>query len=90
MHARNVVAGPRRSPYLISNRGRVVREEFEEFNVFVYYSLLNGLLDFLLWCLEPIIDDQREYSVPRMYLAAATRGICRIWLRHTGVIADKS
>lgn len=63
-----------------------MRQEFEEFNVFVYYTSANLFLDAVLWCLGPYVDDAREYAWPRLYLAVATRKLCRFWLRRRGVI----
>lgn len=65
-----------------------MRAESQEFNLFVYLFSLNLFLDLVIWCLGPYVDDTREYRLPRLYLAVATRGLCRRWLRHRGVIAD--
>lgn len=55
--------------------------EFEEFNVFAYWALVNGALDILLWCLGPYVDESREYGRFRRGLAAFTSGLILIWLR---------
>lgn len=36
--------------------------DFEELNLFAYWALVNGLLDAVLWCLGPYVDDSREYD----------------------------
>ena len=64
-----------------------MRSDFEELNVFAYYSIANVFLDCVIWCLGPFVNDSREYSVPRLYLAAATRRLCRIWLERRGLIS---
>jgi len=63
-----------------------MRTEFEEFNLFVYYSTLGVFLDTIIWCLGPLVDDTREYGLFRLYLAALTRKLCRGWLHYRGVI----
>lgn len=63
---------------------------FEEFNLFVYYSLLNLFLGFVIWCLGPLADDSREYGLPRLFLAALTRKICRFWLHRRGMISGSA
>lgn len=56
---------------------------FEEFNLFVYWALVNGVLDVILWCLGPYVDDSREYGWFRHLLAAVTSRVIRVWLlRH--------
>lgn len=50
---------------------------FEELNAFVYHSMHGALLDVVIWCLGPYVDDTREYGLARMYLARATRAIVR-------------
>jgi hypothetical protein len=54
--------------------------DFEEFNIYAYWALVNGVLDVLLWCLGPYVDDSREYGRLRHVLAAVTRRIILIWL----------
>ena len=61
--------------------------DFEEFNLCVYYGLANLFLDLVIWCLGPYADDSREYGLPRLYLATATRKLCRVWLQHRGLIS---
>ncbi len=55
-------------------------ETFLEFNLYAYWTLVNGLLDVALWCLAPYIDDSHEYGPARRVLAVATRWVVRIWL----------
>jgi len=57
-----------------------MRSDFEEFNLFVYYSLVNGFLDLVIWSLGPYADQTRDYGRFRHWLAAVTRRLCRIWL----------
>ena len=54
---------------------------FEEVNLFAYHTLRGLVLDFVIWCLGPVIDDSREYGLVRLYLAAATCKACRSWYR---------
>jgi hypothetical protein len=54
--------------------------DFEEFNLFAYWALVNGVLDVLLWCLGPYVDDSREYGWLRHALAAVTRRVILTWL----------
>ena len=54
--------------------------QFEDFNVFVYYSTRNIMLDGVIWCLGPYVDDTREYRSFRIHLANLTRTIVRrVW-----------
>ncbi len=64
-----------------------MRSDFEELNIYAYYSVANVFLDFVIWCLGPIVNDSREYSLPRLYLAEVTRRLCRLWLSRRGVIS---
>jgi hypothetical protein len=64
-----------------------MRTQFEQLNVFAYYSIINVFLDMIIWCLGPFVDNSREYNVPRLYLAVATRKLCRAWLSRRGVIS---
>ena len=54
---------------------------FDELNLFVYNSARNVVLDGVIWCLGPMVDDSREYGWFRICLAAATRQVCRRLLR---------
>jgi hypothetical protein len=53
--------------------------QFEELNLFVYYSARGLILDLLIWCLGPFVDDSRTYGAFRLYLAHATRALLRKW-----------
>ena len=53
---------------------------FEEFNLWLYYSLAGAFYDVVIWCLGPIVDDSREYGIVRGYLAFATCRVCRACL----------
>lgn len=61
-----------------------MQDVFREFNVFIYCSLVSAILDVVLWCLAPYVDESREYAIPRLYLAVVTRSACRAWLRSRG------
>ncbi len=64
-----------------------MREEFEDFNVLAYHAMQGAALDVVIWCLGPLVDDSREYGPFRLYLAAATRELCRWHLRRRGYIS---
>jgi hypothetical protein len=53
---------------------------FEEFNLFAYWALVNGVLDVVLWCLGPYVDESRDYGWFRRQLADFTSRLVRIWL----------
>jgi hypothetical protein len=57
----------------------IVYSEFEELNAYVYHSVRGAVLDVLIWCLGPYVDDTREYGLLRAYLAQVTRSILRRW-----------
>jgi len=57
-------------------------EAFLEFNLYTYWVLVNGVLDVILWCLAPYIDDSREYGLARRLLAVATHRVVRMWVLH--------
>jgi hypothetical protein len=54
-----------------------VHSEFQELNAYVYHSLRGALLDVVIWCLGPYVDDSRTYGRIRVWLARATRAIVR-------------
>jgi hypothetical protein len=58
-----------------------MQTSFEELNLYAYNALRNVAYDLLIWCLAPLIDDSREYSLARLYIAALACGICRRWMR---------
>jgi len=62
--------------------------DFEEFNLFVYHSMVNVFLDLVIWCLGPYVDDSREYGIFRSCLAVTTRRLCGVWLAHRNGIRD--
>ncbi len=47
--------------------------DFEDLNRYVYYSAEGIVLDGLIWCLGPYVDDSRPYGRCRIYLAEITR-----------------
>ncbi len=57
-------------------------EAFLEFNLYAYWALVNAVLDVILWCLAPYIDDSREYGPTRRVLAVVTCRVVRVWLLH--------
>jgi hypothetical protein len=54
--------------------------DFAELNAYAYWVLVNGVLDVILWCLGPYVDDSREYGFFRSILAEVTCRLVRIWL----------
>jgi len=50
---------------------------FAELNLYVYHSARGAVLDIVIWCLGPFVDDSREYGVARWILAAVMRQVCR-------------
>jgi hypothetical protein len=54
---------------------------FEEANAYVYHSARGAFFSGVIWCLGPVVDDSREYSRPRLWLAAATFYVCRRVIR---------
>ena len=54
---------------------------FEELNLHVYHCAQGLIYDGVIWCLGPLVDESRKYSLVRLYLAAATYKICRRLLR---------
>ncbi len=50
-----------------------VHSDFEEINAYVYHSAHGALLDIVIWCLGPYVDETREYGPFRLWLAWATR-----------------
>ena len=65
-----------------------MNSDFQETNLVIYYGLANLLLDAVIWSLGPYVDDSREYGLPRLCLAVATRRLCRAWLQYRGIISD--
>ena len=57
---------------------------FEELNLYVYNSVRGALLDVVIWCLGPLVDESRPYGLLRQVLAVATAKACRGWLRLHG------
>jgi hypothetical protein len=56
---------------------------FEEFNLYIYNSVRGWVLDCVIWCLGPMIEENREYGIFRHCLALATAKACRgyLWLK---------
>ena len=50
---------------------------FEDLNAYIYHSAQVVLLDGVIWCLGPYVDDSRGYGRFRIYLAQLTRLIVR-------------
>jgi hypothetical protein len=57
---------------------------FEELNLYVYHSLQGVVLDIVIWCLGPLVDESRPYGLLRQILAVGTAKLCRGWLRLCG------
>ena len=51
--------------------------DFEDLNRYVYHSAEGIVLDGLIWCLGPYVDDSRPYGRIRIYLAGITRAFVR-------------
>jgi hypothetical protein len=51
--------------------------DFAEINAYVYYSAQGAVLDGVIWCLGPYVDDSRDYGWLRVLLARATRSVLR-------------
>ena len=51
--------------------------QFEDLNAYVYHSAHGAVLDGLIWCLGPYVDDTCDYGRFRIYLARMTRAIIR-------------
>ena len=60
---------------------RLMLSAFEEFNLYVYNSARGMLLDGVIWCLGPMIEEAREYGIFRHILALLTAKACRGYLR---------
>lgn len=62
-------------------KGGAVHSEFAEINAYVYHSARGVLLDCVIWCLAPYIDETRTYGWLRCHLARATRALVRrVWI----------
>jgi hypothetical protein len=59
-----------------ARRSRVY-SEFEELNAYAYHSVRGALLDVVIWCLGPYVDDTQSYGRLRIHLARATRSVVR-------------
>jgi hypothetical protein len=85
---RKFVAWVLPSSYMKDDARDPMNSDFEETNLVLYYGLVNLLLDAVIWCLGPYVDDSREYGVARLCLAIVTRRLCRTWLQVRGIISD--
>ena len=54
-----------------------MHSEFEELNAYAYHATRGALLDVVIWCLGPYVDDAREYGLFRIRLANVTRAVVR-------------
>ena len=54
-----------------------MNSDFEEINAYVYHSIHGALLDVVIWCLGPYVDETRQYGRARVCLARATRAVVR-------------
>ena len=62
-----------------------MRTEFDELNAYVYHVARGVVLDGVIWCLGPYVDDSRPYGRVRCAVARWTRTLVRRWYR----IADE-
>lgn len=65
-----------------------MQTQFEQFNTHLYYTVIGVFLDVVIWCLGPLVDEERDYARPRLYLAAITRHLCRRALLRRGLITE--
>lgn len=56
---------------------REAMDAFVELNLFVYHSLQGVVLDAVIWCLGPYVDDRPSYGAGRLWLAWLTRRCVR-------------
>jgi len=59
--------------------GSSVYSEFEELNAYVYHRFRGALLDVVIWCLGPYVDDTCPYGRVRLVLARVTCSLARRW-----------
>jgi hypothetical protein len=58
-----------------------VNSEFAEINAYIYHSARGFVLDCVIWCLAPYIDESRGYGRLRCQLARMTRALVRrVWV----------
>jgi hypothetical protein len=57
---------------------------FEEFNLYVYNTARGFVLDAVIWCLGPMIEEDRDFGIFRHCIALATAKVCRGYLRLSG------
>jgi hypothetical protein len=55
--------------------------QFSEINAYVYHSARGVVLDVVIWCLGPFVDDTLEYGLLRVVLARGTRAVLRRWCK---------
>ena len=58
-----------------------MQTRFEEINLYAYNTMRGKFYDLLIWCLEPVIEDSRDFGLTRLYLAAITCKLYRSWAR---------
>lgn len=58
-------------------------DAFVAANLYVFLAAQEALLDAVIWCLGPFVDDSRVYSVPRLLLAGATRAVLKPFVRRS-------
>jgi len=61
-----------------------MRSDFEAANLILYYRVVNGFLDLVIWCLGPFADDSRDYGLARCSLARVTRWVCSLVIARPG------
>lgn len=61
-----------------------MRSDFEAANLILYYGMVNGFLDLVIWCLGPYVDETRDYGLFRRLLASLTRWLCNLWFTWRG------
>jgi len=54
-------------------------DAFAEANLYVFLAAQEAVLDGVIWCLGPYVDDSRAYGVSRLLLARFTRAVLKPW-----------
>jgi hypothetical protein len=65
-------------------KAMVENSGFEEVNAYVYHSARGAFFGGVIWCLGPVVDDSRDYSRVRLWLASVTFRVCRCFIRAEG------
>ena len=55
----------------------MLHEPLTEANLLAYHRLRSAIFDIIIWCLGPLVDESRPFSVGRRWLARVTCMVCR-------------